>query len=172
MARDGSGRTRFRTAGILLGLGLGGFFDGIVLHQLLQWHHMVSHTDRWPMTTLPGLEANTLADGLFHAATYVLTLAGIFLLWRAMRDRAVAWSTRAFIGLMILGWGVFNVVEGVVDHHLLQVHRVREDVDNPLAWDIGFLIWGAAMIAIGWYLSREDLEREESSLELGRTRRA
>ncbi|MGZ5240675.1 MAG: DUF2243 domain-containing protein, partial [Caldimonas sp.] len=24
-------------AGILFGLGLGGFFDGIVLHQILQW---------------------------------------------------------------------------------------------------------------------------------------
>jgi hypothetical protein len=29
-------------AGVFLGLGLGGFFDGIVLHQVLQWHHMVS----------------------------------------------------------------------------------------------------------------------------------
>ena len=29
-------------AGILFGLGLGGFVDGIVLHQLLQWHHMLS----------------------------------------------------------------------------------------------------------------------------------
>jgi uncharacterized membrane protein len=30
------------SAGIFFGLGLGGFFDGIVLHQLLQWHHMLS----------------------------------------------------------------------------------------------------------------------------------
>ncbi|MCK1539441.1 DUF2243 domain-containing protein, partial [Bradyrhizobium sp. 176] len=30
------------SAGVLLGLGLGGFFDGIVFHQLLQWHHMLS----------------------------------------------------------------------------------------------------------------------------------
>ena len=29
-------------AGIFLGLGLGGFFDGIVLHQILQWHHMAT----------------------------------------------------------------------------------------------------------------------------------
>jgi uncharacterized membrane protein len=27
---------------LLLGIGLGGFFDGIVLHQILQWHHMLS----------------------------------------------------------------------------------------------------------------------------------
>ena len=32
-----------KSAGILLGVGLGGFFDGIVLHQLLQWHHMITN---------------------------------------------------------------------------------------------------------------------------------
>jgi hypothetical protein len=33
-------RGRLTTPGILLGLGLGGFVDGIVLHQILQWHHI------------------------------------------------------------------------------------------------------------------------------------
>jgi uncharacterized membrane protein len=37
-----------------------------VLHQVLQWHHMVSHVEDYPMTTLEGLEVNTFADGLFH----------------------------------------------------------------------------------------------------------
>ena len=27
--------------GVVLGIGLGGFVDGIVLHQILRWHHMV-----------------------------------------------------------------------------------------------------------------------------------
>ncbi|HEY8445710.1 MAG TPA: DUF2243 domain-containing protein, partial [Thermomicrobiales bacterium] len=67
-------RRRITTAGILLGLGLGGFFDGIVLHQILQWHHMVSSVSDYPTTTVAGLEANTLADGLFHAATYIFTV--------------------------------------------------------------------------------------------------
>jgi uncharacterized membrane protein len=26
----------------LMGIGLGGFIDGIVLHQILQWHHMLT----------------------------------------------------------------------------------------------------------------------------------
>ena len=30
------------SAGGLFGLGLGGFFDDIVMHQVLQWHHMLS----------------------------------------------------------------------------------------------------------------------------------
>ena len=50
-------------AGILLGMGLGGFFDGIVFHQLLQWHHMVTSAG-FPATTLGNLEFNTLLDGL------------------------------------------------------------------------------------------------------------
>jgi uncharacterized membrane protein len=38
------------SAGILFGLGLGGFFDGIVLHQILQWHHMVTNAGYPPDT--------------------------------------------------------------------------------------------------------------------------
>jgi uncharacterized membrane protein len=49
---------------IFLGLGLGRFFDGIVLHQILQWHHMLSAIE--PVDTVRGLEINTLGDGLFH----------------------------------------------------------------------------------------------------------
>ena len=46
---------RFPTAaGIFFGLGLGGFFDGIVLHQLLQWHHMITSAG-YPADTLENL---------------------------------------------------------------------------------------------------------------------
>jgi hypothetical protein len=76
-------RTQLRNAGVLLGLGLGGFFDGIVLHQLLQWHHMVSSVESFSPETVPGLRTNTLADGLFHAVTYIFTVLGVTLLWRA-----------------------------------------------------------------------------------------
>ena len=72
-------RRRFTVAGILLGLGLGGFVDGIVLHQILQWHHMLTATGDHPADTVAGLEANTLADGLFHAATWVFVVAGMII---------------------------------------------------------------------------------------------
>ena len=148
-------RTQLRNAGILLGLGLGGFFDGIVLHQLLQWHHMVSRVDRFSPETVPGLRINTFADGLFHAVTYIFTVLGVALLWRALRagERGTA---RQLIGLALLGWGLFNVVEGVVDHLLLGIHHVNETVPREqwIWWDLGFLLWGAAMIAGGWRLWR------------------
>ncbi len=149
-------RSRLAAAGVLLGLGVGGFFDGIVLHQILQWHHMVSNVDRFPPTTVPGLEANTVGDGLFHAATYLFTLAGLALLWAALQLPSGPWSTRAFVGLLLIGWGLFNLVEGLVDHQILGVHHVNETVprDQWLWWDLAFIAWGAAMLLGGWSLWR------------------
>jgi uncharacterized membrane protein len=73
---------------IFLGLGLGGFFDGIVLHQVLQWRHMVSAIE--PVNTVPGLEINTLGDGLFHLGTYIFIVAGLALLWRERTTQATS----------------------------------------------------------------------------------
>jgi uncharacterized membrane protein len=50
-----TGRDDAITGGVLLGLGLGGFVDGIVLHQILQWHHMLTDYgdyDRFPPGTV------------------------------------------------------------------------------------------------------------------------
>ena len=141
------------SAGILLGLGLGGFFDGIVLHQLLQWHHMVSG---WrPITDLRGLELNTLWDGVFHAFTYVFVVAGLLILWRSARRLHLAWSNRMFFGTLLIGFGLFNCVEGLVNHQLLGLHHVNELAPRAswIYWDIGFLIWGAAMIVGGALLT-------------------
>jgi uncharacterized membrane protein len=108
---------------VLLGLGLGGFFDGIVLHQILQWHHMLSAVK--PIDTVRGLEINTLGDGLFHLGTYSLTVAGLVLLWRRLHQQHRQVPPVTLIGGLLLGWGVFNLVEGLVDHHILQIHHVR-----------------------------------------------
>lgn len=141
----------FLTAGVLLGLGLGGFFDGIVLHQVLQWHHMV--TANYPATTLENLQLNTLLDGLFHVLAYIFTAAGLFALWQAVRRTHLRPWTGMMIGALLMGWGIFNLVEGVLDHHILAIHHVRPG-PNQLAWDIGFLAWGALMLAGGWLLVR------------------
>lgn len=152
-------RNRLMLAGVLLGLGLGGLFDGIVLHQVLQWHHMLSDTGDNPVNTVAGLEDNILWDGLFHLVTLALTLAGLAVLWdvlskRDRRDDPVRWSTTGFVGTLLIGWGLFNLAEGVVNHHLLGIHHVREG-GNELAWDLGFLAWGAAMLVVGFIMSRE-----------------
>jgi uncharacterized membrane protein len=143
------------SAGILLGLGLGGFFDGIVLHQLLQWHHMLTSAG-YPPDSVANLQFNTLFDGLFHAGTYVAVVAGLLVLWRSGRVPHRAWSGRRAFGTILMGFGIFNLVEGVVDHQILGLHHVNETVprDQWIWWDLGFLLWGAAMLAGGWAMAR------------------
>ncbi|WP_084959190.1 DUF2243 domain-containing protein [Thermoactinospora rubra] len=131
-----------RVAGLMLGLGIGGFADGIVLHQLLGWHHMLTgwypHDDR----------LNMIGDGLFHLGCLVLVCLGI-----AALARIGPVSGRELTGWIITGWGVFNVVEGIIDRQLLGVHHVRHGPDQ-LLWDLGFLGFGAALIVAGLVLAR------------------
>ena len=143
------------SAGIMLGLGLGGFFDGIVLHQLLQWHHMLTSAG-YPPDTVRNLEINTLWDGIFHSSTYVFVLLGLIILWRKAHRTHHRWSSKLLAGSILCGFGFFNVVEGLVDHHLLGIHHVNETVpqDQWLHWDLGFLIWGGVMLICGWLLLR------------------
>ena len=62
-------------------------------------------------------------------------------------------STRLLVGALLAGWGVFNLVEGVVDHLLLQIHHVVEVLGLSI-WDYVFLAWGAAMLLGGIVLMR------------------
>ena len=152
-----------RGPGLLLGIGLGGFVDGIVLHQILQWHHMLTSTSGNPPTTVAGLEANTLADGLFHAATWLFVAAGSTALWRAWRDGRIAPPWRAHLGMLLAGWGGFNLVEGLIDHQLLGIHHVRDDLGGPLGWDLAFLALGAAQLAGGLLLAHRAVESSASA---------
>jgi uncharacterized membrane protein len=153
--------SRIQAPGLLLGIGLGGFVDGIVLHQILQWHHMLSSEGDYSPTTVAGLETNTLGDGLFHAFAWVAVAAGIWLLWRRITERGLAFSGRALVGWMLVGWGLFNLVEGIVDHQLLGIHHVRDDLGGPLSWDVGFLVFGALLVLVGCLLARSDPNRQQ-----------
>lgn len=148
-------------AGTLLGTGLGGFVDGIVLHQILQWHHMLS--SRIAPVDLVALKYNMFWDGLFHAFTWVVTAVGLGLLWRAGLKGNVPWSTRTFAGSLSLGWGMFNLVEGIIDHQILGLHHVHPGA-GQLAWDLGFLASGALLAAGGGALIRAG-RRDVSVLE-------
>ncbi|MGC5014333.1 DUF2243 domain-containing protein [Streptosporangium sp. DT93] len=131
-----------RSAGLVLGLGIGGFVDGIVLHQLLGWHHMLSG---W----YPDDEhVNMLGDGFFHLLCLLLVLGGIALL-----VRAAPVSGRALTGWIIAGWGLFNLVEGLVDHQILGVHHVKHGPGQFL-YDMAFLASGVVLMAVGYLLAR------------------
>jgi uncharacterized membrane protein len=147
-------------AGMVLGLGQAGFFDGIVLHQLLQWHHMFSSvaSDR----TVAGIELNTLGDGLFHLFDWLLTLTGLGLLWRVSKQPEVSHSTSVFVGSLLMGAGLFDVVEGLVDHQWLGIHHVKPG-PHELAWDVGFLALGLGLFLLGWAVVRRDTIRRDTN---------
>jgi uncharacterized membrane protein len=135
-----------------MGIGLGGFVDGIVLHQILQWHNMVSN---WiPPTSMESMRVNMLWDGIFHAFVWLITLVGIFMLWGAAHRNEPIPSLPAFIGQLLLGWGGFNLVEGIIDHQILGVHYVRQ-VPEYTVYNLTFLaVGGVLLILLGWRLMR------------------
>lgn len=121
-ARDGKTAKPLAAAGTVLGIGMGGFVDGILLHQIAQVHAMFSA--RVPMDSLPNMHTNMRADGVFHAGLWIATAVGIAMLFNAAKRPDVLWCGRTLVGSMLFGWGLFNVVEGVIDHHLLGLHHV------------------------------------------------
>jgi uncharacterized membrane protein len=133
---------------LLLGIGIGGLIDGIVFHEILQWHNMVSAVV--PPDDVAALRYNVLADGLFHGVAVLMTLLGLALLWRAVRaGRTVGASATGAFGGLLGGIGLFNLVEGIVNHHVLKLHNVRE-VADPTPYNFGFLLLGGLLpLALG-----------------------
>lgn len=150
-----------RLPGVLLGVGLGGFVDGILLHQVLQWHHMLTGTDTdnigvryYDPETVSGLEMNTVWDGLFHVVCWLSVLLGLAVLYsRVTHNRRRVWTSRVLWGWVLVGWGLFNLVEGVLDHHILGIHHVHGG-PYQLWWDIGFLVLGVLLVLGGYLLQR------------------
>jgi uncharacterized membrane protein len=149
------------TPALLLGIGLGGFLDGILMHQILQWHNMLSSVT--PPVDLVAMKYNMVWDGAFHLVTWLVTAIGVVLLFRAARRDDVVWSGRIFSGTMLLGWGLFNFVEGILDHLVLGIHHVHPG-EGQLAWDLGFVtIGGAALMLVGFLVGRSEISGDRMS---------
>jgi len=137
-------------SGLLTGGGMGAFIDGILLHQVLQWHNLLSSVR--PPVDLLSMKYNMLYDGLFHAGAFLLTALGVSRLLR-LAQRGELVSSRRFGGGAIAGWGVFNVVEGLLDHQLFGLHHVHPGA-HELAWDWGFVVASSVLVALGFRLAR------------------
>lgn len=142
----------FRWAGYLLGFSLAGFFDGILLHQILQWHHLLSALEG---AAFADLRVQVLADGAFHAIMYLLAAVGLWLLWRNRVEFAWPRSDRILLAAGLLGFGLWHLVDAVVVHWSLGFHRIRMDTAYPLLWDLIWLaIFGLIPLAVGWWVGR------------------
>lgn len=146
-------------AGTLLGLGLGGFVDGILLHHLLQWHQMFSN--EIPPVDLLSKSVNMFWDGMFQIAALTLTLLGVLALWRLPDRNGVRRPAGLLFGAMIFGWGAFNFVDSLFNHYIFRYHNVREPPADPQLWNLGFLLLSIALLLFGWSLMKRTSRRPE-----------
>ncbi|MDE5413666.1 DUF2243 domain-containing protein [Alkalihalobacterium chitinilyticum] len=135
-------------SGILFGLGLIAFFDEVVFHQLLHWHHFYDLS-----TTSVGL----ISDGLFHAFSWFATIAGLFL-FADLRRRNALWVTRWWGGVF-LGAGVFQLYDGIIQHKVMRIHQIRY-VENVIVYDIIWNLFAVALIIVGVILTFKTRRKE------------
>lgn len=138
--------------GLALGFALGGFFDGIVLHQILQWHHLLSALSAGPWGDI---RAQVAADGLFHLLMYAIAAIGLLLLWRGRAADGADGAGRRLLALALIGFGLWHGVDAMLSHWLLGIHRIRMDTPYPLRWDLSWLVaFGLVPFGIGIWLRR------------------
>lgn len=129
-----------------LGFGFMGAMDGVIFHQLLQWHSVVMETSR------PG---QIFSDGVFHFGVTIALVIGGILVWLAGRPSEISRGVSRLVGGFLTGAGIFNLMEGVVNHHILQIHRVKPGDPNALMYDLGFLTFGLLLVIIGEVIRRK-----------------
>jgi uncharacterized membrane protein len=139
---------------LVVGIGLSGFFDGILLHQVLQWHHLLSLVPGEPFRDIG---TQILADGLFHVLMYLITAAGLWLLWRRRGELASdAGGWRSVAGGGLAGFGLWNIIDVGFFHWTLGIHRIRVNVPDPLAYDVAWLAaLGLLPLGVAWLLLRD-----------------
>ena len=124
-------------SGVLFGVGLAAFIDETIFHQLLHWHHFYDLS-----TTAVGL----VSDGFFHAFSWFATIASLFL-FADLRRRKGLWLTRWWGGVL-LGAGIFQLYDGLVQHKLMGIHQIRYDVElAPYDWTWNII--AVVMIIVG-----------------------
>jgi uncharacterized membrane protein len=135
---------RVTLSGALLGLGVAGFVDETVFHQLLHWHHFYDRS-----TPAAGL----VSDGLFHAFSWFATVAGLALLVAARRRGPV--PAGRWWGALLVGAGAFQLYDGTIQHKLLRLHQIRYGVGlGPYDWTwnvlaVVMLVAGTALLVAG-----------------------
>jgi uncharacterized membrane protein len=127
------------------------------LHQVLQVHSMLSAI--LPQDELVNVKTSMIWDGIFHALTWIFTVAGIVVLFRTLRPATMLMmrpgqkAGRYTFGMSIVGWGLFNVIEGALDHVVFQIHHVVEK-EGLSVYDYSFLVLGLIQCIAGWLVAR------------------
>jgi uncharacterized membrane protein len=122
---------------VLVGIGVAGSLDEIVLHQLLRWHHFYDRGSQ---------AAGLIADGIFHLGSTATLGIGLVLLMK--RWRTGPGPLRQATAGILVGAGGFNL------HKLLGLHQVWAGAPNNLPYDLVFIGVAAVMLLAGLLLLR------------------
>ncbi|OCT14349.1 hypothetical protein A8709_26355 [Paenibacillus pectinilyticus] len=128
-------------SGILFGLGLVGFIDETVFHQLLHWHHFYDKS-----TTQIGL----ISDGLFHAFSWFATIGSLFMFADLRRRKAL--HLKRWFGGVFLGSGAFQLYDGTIQHKIMRLHQIRY-TPNVIIYDMVWNIGASIMLLVGIILT-------------------
>ena len=140
--RGGHGQGLF-WPGVLVGIGIAGTLDEVILHQLLRWHHFYDRS-----TPSVGL----ISDGLFHVFSTAVLVIGVIQL--VERRRTTPDPPRMALAGILLGAGGFNLYDGTIQHKLLGLHQVRAGAPSNLPYDLAFLAIAAVVALAGALLLR------------------
>lgn len=139
---------------LLVGMGMGGFIDGIVLHQILQWHQMISN--KLPPDTLLRKNVNMFWDGIFHVFTWILSFTGIVLILK--NQTPIKNRLSIFTGAVIAGWGIFNFLDSILNHYIFKLHNLRENTTIPEVYNHSFLIFSMILMLSGFLILKKLLK--------------
>lgn len=141
---------RYWLPGFLVGVSAAGFIDGILLHQILQWHSLLSGLEGQPFDDL---SFRMLMDGGFHLAMYAIGMTGLFMLFHQRRHINRPGSGRLFTSALMIGFGTWHVTDALLNHWLLQLHHIRE-IENWLWWNLSFFVMGVVVTLAGLIVQR------------------
>ena len=137
-------------AGLVLGAGFGGMADGIVLHSILGWHHMICYTMDCQPTSVEQLQLENTQDGYFLLVVWLMVLTGTAMLFRAASQA----GPTVLLGAMLAGSGAFNFLEGLINHQILGLHHVVPGSPHQFLFDMLYLANGVLFFVVGAWLMR------------------
>lgn len=141
---------RLVLSGFLFGCGIAGsVIDLFFFHLILQWHHFYDLS-----TTTVAL----VADGLFHGATWLITVWGLFM-FADVRQQTTVPRAR-WVGAVLAGIGFFQLFDGIVFHKVLGIHQIRYGVElfvYDLVWIVSAIILLVTGLILLWRTRRVPL---------------
>lgn len=152
---DTASRRSILLWGGVFGFGLGALVDVFVFHLIFQTHHLLSGF--YDPLTYDGLRTNVMFDGLFSLGMLAIAGLGAVMLWRTVNGANRTFSSLAVGGSALVGAGVFNVFDGIVDHYLLGLHDVVHGTEayNPHWVIVSLLMLGLGLLVL-WLAERRD----------------